>query len=91
MKRNYRFILGASNDIDRRTLQYLLDPPKLWEPEPPQIDRSHVTLYFSKGLRNVLFFLGNTAIFEKGGNLISGILAEDSSRDHFSNICDGQK
>jgi len=30
-------------------------------------------------------------LLEKGGNLISGILAEDSSRDHFSNICDGQK
>ena len=28
---------------------------------------------------------------EKGNYLISGILAKDSFRDHFSNICDGQK
>lgn len=48
MKRNYGFILGASDDIDRRTLQYLLNPPKLWEPEPSQIDRSHVTLSLPK-------------------------------------------
>ena len=49
MKRNHRFILGASDDIDRRTLQYLLDPPRLWEPEPPQTDGSHVTVYFPNG------------------------------------------
>lgn len=46
MKCNHRFILGASNDIDRRALEYLLDPPKLWEPEPPRIDRSHITVFF---------------------------------------------
>lgn len=28
-------------------------------------------------------------LLEKSDYLISGILAEDSFRDHFSNICDG--
>ena len=30
-------------------------------------------------------------LLEKSDYLISGILAEDSSRDHFSNVCDSQK
>ena len=113
MERNYRLILGASDDIDRCTLQYLLDPPKLCEPEPPRIARSHVTLSFPKDSamsrsslvtqryleeekisRNIA---GEDAeslgeiLLGKSDNLISGILAEDSSRDQFSNVCDSQK
>lgn len=86
MKRNYGFILGASDDIDRRTLQYLLNPPKLWEPEPSQIDRSHVTLSLPKDSA-----MSRSSLVTQRYHLISGILAEDSSRDHFSNICDSQK
>lgn len=66
MKRNYRLIPGASDDIDQRTLQYLLDPPKLREPEPPQIDCSNVTLSFPKDSAMSRSSLGTQRYLEEG-------------------------